>query len=872
MRTLPIVIVLASSACVSISDEQLAERQAGYPFEVSVLGVTPELPVACEAVDTTLEVAVSTSMAGATVVPTLSVLGAEPVQLPAQEVPADGAMQLVTDAPLPCDDVGTDGLCSVDVEVSLSTSEGATASTSAVVQRIPTPRPELVRSGVLEADDGGALPELVEGPELAAALDDGALDVSLYPTLYAVVDDPSFAHLTDDERGDFSVVVCPDGEPVGSLDCLTLPSTGGLDLPVAPSAKVLAVGTEPIAELLCGQSETMRFYAAYIDNVCGDFGAVEILQPMRLQGDCDDDGAYGDDCDDADPQRFPGNTELCNGVDDDCDEVVPSDEVDDDIDGYLACEECDDAAYDTNPGAAEACNGIDDDCDGSIDEELLVEAWVDADGDGLGDPSKPVSVCSVGKGQADNADDCDDANALASQPMLEPHCPDDDLDLAGTADETLWEDHCPGEQPTGWRPWFQCTDCDDSASGGQTALLYCEPTDDDGDGVISAGLPRHAICTGDDTTGLLPPEECADCDDGDPTVTVFTWYLDGDGDGFGNPSISQSACQQPLGYVANGDDCDDGDPGLGADGYLDADGDGFGAPGTECMGTATNDDDCDDGNFAIQPGRWSGDYTDAAMLSTWQTGTLADALGNAVTNTVTICGTFDGAEWTDVHGVRTLQGLGGNSVLLGDGASTVLLVDRSSDVAIRDLAIIGGGGTQGGGLRKEGSGDLTLDNVFVGDNVLTNGEGGGLWIGEGHVEVSGAVLEGNQASLGAGVYVGLGASLRLVGSIVRDNHSFAEGGGVATRGSVTIDAGSFTGNSADGDLPGAPAPVDDAGSHVAVIGPAADLTSGNVAYESLPDGILTRGEGSPGNPPAPAPQAYDPTTLPASFVCDETGC
>jgi len=42
------------------------------------------------------------------------------------------------------------------------------------------------------------------------------------------------------------------------------------------------------------------------------------------------------------------------------------------------------------------------------------------------------------------------------------------------------------------------------------------------------------------------------------TVEAATlWYADADGDGFGNPSVSQAACSQPAGHVSNADDCDD---------------------------------------------------------------------------------------------------------------------------------------------------------------------------------------------------------------------------------------------------------------------------------------------------------------------------
>jgi hypothetical protein len=188
------------------------------------------------------------------------------------------------------------------------------------------------------------------------------------------------------------------------------------------------------------------------------------------------------------------------------------------------------------------------------------------------------------------------------------------------------------------------TDCADNDANISQRTFYLDGDRDGvgaGDAVRGCTAPAQHVAQGgdcDDGNAARTPgrqELCDgvdnDCVDGiDNGLTLVSYYLDGDGDGFGAGQAVR-ACVAPANHVISSSDCDDGDarrrPGLAetcddkdndcdnqtdeglpvSTYYRDADGDGFGRAADsrqKCNqpdGYVANNTDCNDTTTAVNP-------------------------------------------------------------------------------------------------------------------------------------------------------------------------------------------------------------------------------------------------------------------------------
>ncbi len=265
--------------------------------------------------------------------------------------------------------------------------------------------------------------------------------------------------------------------------------------------------------------------------------------------------------------------------------------LDRDGDGAPLAIDCDDDNPAISPDNEELCNGFDDDCDGLIDEDDALDAttwYADADGDGFGGPDFSETACVAPGGWVEDNTDCDDGDVYtypgAAENEPPPYGSDalcmrdadgDGFGDAGTVGSTIAGQDCD-DSDEGVNPNADeaCdgvdTNCDglpiaDEEDGDGDRYVSCDRADGDtwrGESSISGG----SDCD-DANNGASPgatevcdnvDNDCDDVVDEDDAVDAAFWYLDNDGDGYGDADISTVSCDAGEGWVLDATDCNDG--------------------------------------------------------------------------------------------------------------------------------------------------------------------------------------------------------------------------------------------------------------------------------------------------------------------------
>jgi len=363
--------------------------------------------------------------------------------------------------------------------------------------------------------------------------------------------------------------------------------------------------------------------------------------------------------------------------------------------GLAGCEEAPLPPEVEGDEPGECADGTDNDQDGAADcddEGCAVDAACTGDDDDTADDDDSAGDDDDSAGDDDDSagDDDDSAGDDDDSASSGEHCIDSDED--GFCLEVDCDDNTAAINPDAAET---CDDVDNNCNGQvdedaiDTESFYLD-ADNDGYGAAHlsregceapAGfVPNSLDC--DDLSAAVYPGATEVCDEQDNDCDTLideedaappTWYSDFDGDSFGNPTNSVTACLAPPSYISESTDCDDLDastyPGAteicdGTDNncdlsidegvtttfFGDSDGDGYGDSGDPVQacfqppGASSNQLDCDDSQPSAHPGGielcdgidndCDSSVDDSPLdAGTWYTDADIDGFGNIATGT-----------------------------------------------------------------------------------------------------------------------------------------------------------------------------------------------------------------------------------------------
>ncbi|MCB9765595.1 MAG: FG-GAP repeat protein [Alphaproteobacteria bacterium] len=350
--------------------------------------------------------------------------------------------------------------------------------------------------------------------------------------------------------------------------------------------------------------------------------------------------------------------------------------------------------------------------------------------------------------------------------------------------------------------------------------------------VLLASLSAPGCFVDDDELSkALDPDEdgyawSEDCDSEDPSVNVETmWFLDVDGDGFGQSDQFKTACARPSGYAESSGDCNDDSTEIHPDQdelcgdsvdnncngfvdeddavdasywYPDADGDGYGDSSSgvrRCEApsdTIADGTDCDDSSPSVYPGAMeicdngqvddcdSDDQTAYSLCAPFGEQGLAavglkfvgEDIGDWAGNSVAGVGDVDGDGLADV--------MVGAPYHAGTGAAYLVLGSHSisgADLSQSFATLLGEGSDDRAGARVAGAGDFNADghdDILIGAHLTdtSNGsESGAVYLFQGPVASGRMNLSGaDHVFWGENAYDEAGYSVAGVGDVNGDGY------------------------------------------------------------------------------------------------------